>query len=126
MLVRILLVLTTFTLLWTGTLLHDQFGLNAGDQAIASSSSSISVSELGISRQDRCPCSAHLHSPFVANGGKLKNLLVTHWLSISSALIARLLPLRMEANAPPVAYLVLPKLIQAQLPAYIVHRALLI
>ncbi|MDR3613989.1 MAG: hypothetical protein P4L53_10490 [Candidatus Obscuribacterales bacterium] len=54
-----------FTILWTGTFLHDQFA--PVDQANRQSAAETTLS---FDRQDKCPCVSHLHSPLLAPTAK--------------------------------------------------------
>ncbi|HNA74396.1 MAG TPA: hypothetical protein PKW73_13710 [Candidatus Obscuribacter sp.] len=66
---RIILSVLVFTLMWTGTLLHDQLGLELSKltsaQNFLNSSKGNDVLSL-LSTPERCPCAAHTHSPLIS------------------------------------------------------------
>lgn len=68
---RIILSVLVFTLMWTGTLLHDQLGLELSKltsaQNFFNTAKGNDVLSL-LSTPERCPCAAHTHSPLVSAG----------------------------------------------------------
>ncbi|MBI5173924.1 MAG: hypothetical protein SFV17_19695 [Candidatus Obscuribacter sp.] len=68
---RIIMSVLVFTLMWTGTLLHDQLGLElsklASNQNFLNTAKGNDVLSL-LSTPERCPCAAHTHSPLVSAG----------------------------------------------------------
>jgi len=119
----------TFTLLWTGTFLHDQFFSNdARRQTIASEKFLSSASgPASLEKQNSCPCTSHLHSPFAANELKYQNiefassiqplcaLFINHLLTLRPSFSPERFELWKHIDQPP-----------AKVAVYITHRSLLI
>ncbi len=129
MIIRFLITAMAFTLLWTGTFLHDQFGLKLSDvtNSIVSFTKSFSTVEQGsiIGKADQCPCVSHLHSPLIVQGNDFENIVSTvQFLAIFIALglITWLRGALLEPLNTSLAWVLKTR----EAPIYILHRALLI
>ncbi|MBX9722943.1 MAG: hypothetical protein K2X81_16190 [Candidatus Obscuribacterales bacterium] len=129
MITRFLITAMAFTLLWTGTFLHDQFGSKLSDvtNSIISFTQSFSAAEQGsnIAKADQCPCVSHLHSPLIVQGNDFENIVTAvQFLAIFIAL--GLTTWLRGALLEPLNIASTWVLKTREAPIYILHRALLI
>ena len=128
--IRILVLITTFTLLWTGTFLHDKFGdsLSAWTQPVpAQSAVAFFHPDLGISKNDSCPGSSHLHSPLIAassNRGSLHSL--NQFLPVWASFILKVMAAQPRSENQTVTPLLCAVETRPKTPSYIIYQALLI
>ncbi len=138
---RIILSVLVFTLMWTGTLLHDQLGLELSKltsaQNFLNAAKGNDVISL-LSTPERCPCAAHTHSPLVSatvdetdcqkNVGDDKDS-HNHFQVCRHALLATIshfICALSSQTAPPTTPEALARVATISQPIYILKRALLI
>jgi hypothetical protein len=116
---KVLVAILLFTLMWTGTFLHDQF-------APPADVGSTTALQLSFDKQDTCPCVSHLHSPLVAPTVKDScEHLLTHFLPILSAFLLDEETIQLAENTARPA-MTADAGSACKRPAYIVYRSLLL